>query len=203
MGQLWRFRLQWGDMRSLLVCLLIISSTPRAHAFAPVFDGNVFYFTDSLVYDSATSAYNRTFFDFMLGIPLTKSGSFVVGWNYDSYSFIDNPETATTLKISGMGPKFVWALDKEKTCVVSFTYNLITKGTYTPAGGTASELRGSSMRAEFGYQPAIGENFFLGPKLNYYKATFTEEVTGETTLTKVTDSRTSIYPSLGFTYRFD
>lgn len=189
-------------MKSLVLTLALIF-TSTSHAVLPVVDAGVFYFTDSMVYSSQTSSYSRTFFDFMVGLPLSNKGRWVLGWNYDSYSFKDNPGTATTLTISDMGPKILFSLSKDNSFVLGLTYNLITKGSYTPGGGTKSELRGSSLRAELGYQPAVSEHTYLGLKLNYYKATFNEEITGQTALAKVTDSRTVIYPSLAYTYRFD
>jgi hypothetical protein len=184
------------------LCLVLFAFVAsQAHAVLPVFDLDVFYFSDSMVYNSSTSTYQRTFYDFMLGMPLSSKGTWVLGWNYDSYSFTDNPGTATTLTISDMGPKLLVSLSKDKTVVFGFSYNLITKGSYNP-GTTASELRGTSMRAELGYLPQVTENFFLGVKMNYYKASFTEEVINQTTLSHVTDSRTAIYPSLSMTYRF-
>jgi hypothetical protein len=190
-------------MKSVLLFLGLVLAAPRAQALLPVIDANLFYFSDGMVYSSATSAYNRTFWDFMIGMPTSSKGYWVIGWNYDTYSFIDNPGTATKLSITDMGPKILYAINKDKTFVFAFNYNLITKGSYSPGGGTTSELRGTSMRVELGYTPAVSENCFMGPKLNYYKATFTEEITGQTALAKVTDSRTVIYPSFTITYRFD
>ncbi len=191
-------------MRLWLNALLIsvALATPVAFAVTPVFDINVFYFTDTFTYSSADSAYKRTFYDFMAGFGLTKKRSFVLGWNYDSMTFSDNPGAETSLKITDMGPKFVYYFDKDRTWVVAFTYNLITKGTYS-SGATTSELRGSSMKAEAGYLPMMWENVFMGAKLNYYKATFNEEITNTTTLTPVSNSRTVIYPSFSMTIRWD
>lgn len=189
-------------MKTWLGILLLTFVAVPAHAVLPVFDLDVFYFSDTMVYNSQSSTYQRTFYDFMLGMPLNSKGRWVLGWNYDAYSFKDNPGTATTLSVTDMGPKLVYALNNDKTMVLAFSYNLITKGTYNP-GTTASQLRGTSMRAEFGYMPMIADGTFLGFKLNYYKASFTEEVTNQTTLSHVTDSRTGIYPSLAFTYRFN
>ena len=48
---------------------------PCAHAVTPVFDINLFYFSDSFTYSSANSAYKRTFYDVMVGFGLTKKRS--------------------------------------------------------------------------------------------------------------------------------
>lgn len=180
----------------------LLCSRP-AQAVMPVFDINLFYFSDTMAY-SQSPQYGRTFYDFMVGFPVTKKKSFIVGWNYDGMSFTDNDGTgATTLTITDMGPKFVYYVDKDRTWVLGFTYNLITKGAYTPNGGTQTELRGSSMRFEAGYTPMMWENVFIGAKIVYYKATFAEEITNETSLEQVSYGRTAIYPAFALTVRWD
>lgn len=171
-------------------------------AVTPVFDVNVFYFSDTFTYNSTNNTYKRTFYDFMIGFGVTKSRRFIVGWNYDSMLFSDNPGTETSLKITDMGPKFIYYFNKDRTWSLGFTYNLITTGTYT-SGSSNSELRGSSLRVEGGYQPMMWENVFLGAKIVYYKASFKEEVTNSTSIADVTDSRTAIYPVFAMTIRFD
>jgi len=177
---------------------------PASYAVTPVFDINVFYFSDTFTYNDAPSVYKRTFYDIMVGFGLTKKKSLVLGWNYDSMTFSDNPGTEVSLKITDMGPKILYYIDKERTWVIGFTYNLITKGTYNAGGAAAeTELRGRAMKAEFGYLPMMWENVYIGAKLNYYKATFNEEITNETTLDQVSNSRTAIYPSFSMTIRWD
>lgn len=186
----------------ILTTLILFLSAPFANAVTPVIDLDLFYFTDSFAYSSQTKAYSRTFWDFMIGMPLTKKGQWVLGWNYSSYSFIDNPGTAETLTITDMGPKVVYYLNKDRTWVVSVTYNLITKGSYN-GGSAVTELRGTSIRADFGYTPYMTDNLLMGAKLNYYKPTLSEEITNQTALAKTSNSRTVIYPSFAITYRFE
>lgn len=186
-----------------LFLALILASRP-ALAITPVFDINVFYFTDAMAH-STDSAYARTFYDFMIGFPVTKKKSFVVGWNYDVMSYSDDAGggSPTTLSITDMGPKFAYYLDKSRTWVAALTYNLITTGTYSPAGGTSTELRGTSLRFEAGYTPMMWTNVYIGAKIVYYKATFNEEITGNTALEQVSYGRTSIYPAFAMTIRWD
>lgn len=184
-----------------LLAALVISS-PRAGAVTPVFDLNVFYFSDSFTYSSVNSSYKRTFYDLMVGFGLTKKKSFVLGWDYSSMTFSDNPGTETSLKITDMGPKVMWYMDKERTWVVGFSYYLITKGDYS-SGSTTTELRGSAMRGELGYLPMMWDGIMIGAKLNYYKATLKEEITNQTALAQVSNSRTVIYPSFAMTIRWD
>lgn len=168
-----------------------------------VVDLDLFYFSDTMTY-STSSAYKRTFYDFMIGFPVTKKKSFIIGWNYDGMTFSDDQGSgATTLAVTDMGPKFAYYFDKNREWVAAFTYNLITKGTYTPSGGTATELRGSSMRFEAGYTPQMWENVLIGAKIVWYKGAFKEEITNETTLTQVSYDRTVIYPAFALTFRWD
>lgn len=189
-------------MRNSLVALLLLLILPRAHAAS--IEANVFYFSDSMSYASQASTYNRTLWDIYIGLNLDKKGRLIMGWNYGSMSFTDSPNgTPTKLTISDMGPKVTYYIDKDLRFPLSVTYNIISKGSYSSGGGTALEERGTSMKVEFGYTPQIGENIFFGAKLNWYKASFSEEVSNQTALAKVTNGRTAIYPSLSILYRFN
>ncbi|MGE3681821.1 MAG: hypothetical protein AB7G93_08855 [Bdellovibrionales bacterium] len=173
----------------------------NASATPVVFDANVFYFTDDFTYNNASSAYKRTFWDVMIGLGLNKKASWVVGWNYGSMTFTENPGTETSLTVTDMGPKLLVYLDRNRTWALGFTYNLITTADYSTSG-VSTELRGTSLRGEFGYLPEMWEGIYMGAKLNYYQASFKEEVSSST-LTEVTHSRTTIYPSFAFTWRWD
>jgi hypothetical protein len=187
--------------RLLIATLIFMSAHARAADF--VFDANVFYFTDDFTYDDTPNTYSRLMWDVTPAFTLTKKGRFVLGWNYASYTFTENPGTETSLTVTDMGPKFMYYLNKDKTWVFAFTYNLITKADYTAAGASATELRGSSMKGEFGYMPMMWERVYMGAKLNYYQASFNEEITGETALDQVSHSRTVIYPTFAMTIRWD
>ena len=181
-----------------LVFLMLFSASSQALV---IFDANVFYFTDDFTTDVSASA-KRTLWDLSLGMNLSKKGRIVLGWNYASSSFEDTADSeTTTLTISDMGPKLSYFFDKEYVWSLGFTYNLITKGNYDD-NGTTKEFRGTSMKVDFGYTPSISENFSIGVKLNYYKPAFNEQISGETTLAAVSYSRTSIYPSMAFNYRW-
>ncbi len=175
----------------------------HAHAVTPMIDAGLFYFTDDFNYNSTNSAYKRLMWDLNVGLPLTKKGRWVLGWNYGSYTLTEAPSgTETSLKITDMGPKLYYYFDKERTWVIAFTYNLISKADYS-SGGTTTELRGTSMKGEVGYMPQMWENVFMGAKLNYYKPAFKEEITGNTSLAQVTHGRTVIYPTFAVTFRWD
>jgi hypothetical protein len=187
---------------AFLVFTLFLGS--QAFAIAPVLDADVFYFSDTLTYNSQTSTYTRTMYDVMLGLPLNKKGTWVLGWNYDNMAFKDKAAdgTTTSLTVTDMGPKILVYLDKERTWALSASYNLITTGKYN-GGSATTELRGSCIKAEAGYLPMMWENVYIGAKINYYKPSFKEEIVDEATLNHVSDSRAVIYPTFAFTMRFE
>lgn len=184
------------------ILLLAFGLGIRAHAVTPTFDANVFYFSDAFTYTGGESSYNRTMWDLAVGMSITKKGRWVLGWNYGSYSMTENPGTETSLAITDMGPKLAYYLNKDRTWVMALTYNLITTADYS-SGGASTELRGSSMKFEAGYMPMMWENVFMGAKLNYYKASFKEEITNQTALAQVTTGRTLIYPTFAVVFRWD
>lgn len=189
-------------MRTLL--LLLVLASAQAHAVKPVFGTNVFYFTDNFTYGTApASQYKRIMYDVSAGMPITKKGRWILGWNYASYSFTESAATETSLKVTDMGPKLTYYFNKGRTWEAALTYNLITKGAYTPGGGAETELRGTSLKFEAGYLPQMWENVFMGAKINYYKASFKEEITNQTALAQVTHSRGVIYPTFAVTFRWD
>jgi hypothetical protein len=187
-------------MRFLFLAALVFGAA-QASAVQFAFDVDVFYFTDSFANNGTTSSYGRTMWDVAPMVGLDNKGTILIGWNYDSMSFTDTPSgTTTSLTVTDMGPKIVYYFNKSRTWVVAFTYDLITKANYS-SGSTTAELRGTAMKGELGYMPEMFENIFIGAKINYYKATFSEQVVS-TTLTKVTDGRTLIYPTFSATFRF-
>jgi hypothetical protein len=189
-------------MRFGMLIALIFSATPAlAAGFAA--DVDVFYFTDSFSTGSGSaSTYGRTMWDLAPLIAIDKKAQWMIGWNYDSMSFTDTPSgTTTTLTVTDMGPKIAYYFNKSRSWEIAFTYDLITKGNYA-SGGTTAELRGTAIKGELGYLPEMWEGIFIGAKLNYYKPSFNEQVVS-TTLTKVTDGRTTIYPTFSVTFRWD
>jgi len=189
-------------MRLLFFVLAALSSAPAlAASFAA--DVDLFYFSDNFsVGSGSANTYSRLMWDIAPMIAVDKKAQFLIGWNYDSMAFTDSPGgAATTLTVTDMGPKLAYFINKDRTWEVAFTYDLITKANYT-SGSTTAELRGTAMKAEFGYLPQMWEGIYVGAKLNYYKPTFSEQVVS-TTLTKVTDGRTTIYPTFSVIFRWD
>lgn len=188
-------------MKQFLALALFMFAGVKAYAYPPVVDLNAFYFSDTFNYNSANSAYKRMMIDLAVGLPLTKKGQWVLGWNYGSYALSENPGTETSLKITDMGPKIEYYMNKDRTWLIGLTYNLISKATYS--NGSETELRGTSMKVEAGYMPEMWENVLMGAKINWYKANFKEEITNQTSLAQVTHGRTVIYPTFAVTFRWD
>lgn len=188
-------------MRLFLASLLICALPTVASAAGFSFEANVFYFSDSMVYTGTTTTFGRTLWDLAPGMGLDHKNQIVLGWNYGSMSFTDNPGTVTTLTVTDMGPKLTMYLDKDRNWPFAFTYNLISTGNYS-SGGSTAQLRGTSMKAEFGYMAEMASGLLLGARINYYKASFNEQVIN-TTLTKMSNGRTAIYPTFSLVFRWE
>lgn len=191
-----------GIIPFLLSAVFILALPGRADAILPMINADAFYLSDSFTYSSSSTTVGRTFWDIMVGLPLTAKDRIVLGWNYGSYSFSDNPGTAKSLTVSDMGPELFLFVDNDRLWGVEFAYGLVTSASYN-SGSTTTTLKGSSLRAGLSRVVPITETFLLGAKLTYYQVSLNEEVTGGTTLATVSDSRTLIYPSFTFTFRFE
>ncbi|HMN67653.1 MAG TPA: hypothetical protein PKC28_03860 [Bdellovibrionales bacterium] len=109
----------------------------------------------------------------------------------------------TSLVITDMGPKVIYYLEKARNWQAAVTYNLIGRANYTAPGAEATELRGTSYKFEIGYLGQMWDKVFMGAKINYYSASFAEEISGETSIEKVTHGRAVIYPSFAMTIRWE
>lgn len=164
-------------------------------------EGNGFYFSDALKVGTTTTD-TTMLLDFAAGFTLDKKARWVVGWNYSLHSGSTSGGSTETYSSNEMGPKVIYFYDKNRTWSSSFTYNLIVTGSYKASASAASQnLRGSSMRFDIGYGAPVSEDLRLGVKLIYNMSTFNEEV-DSTTLTKVSYSRTYMYPAFHISYLF-
>ncbi len=178
---------------------LLLSS--QAKAF--LFDANVFYFTDTFAPATGSLVYAYTNYDVRLGFGVDKKQRFFIGWNYSGVSAGNQVTAGTNQYISTeMGPSFLLVLNKDKTWILSFTYNISSNATYTPAGGTAEKWKGTTMKAYLGYNVEISEGLFMGPTINYYAATFSETIVDDTTYSTTGNARSQIYPALYLGYRY-
>ncbi len=170
----------------------------RAEAW--MFDFNLFYFSKTLTIDSAETG-SQMFGDLAFSLELSKKNAVYLGWSYGFRSTSDASTTTTTISASEMGPKFGMFFDKDMTWGAFVTYNLVATSTYAPGGGTEQTWRGSTIKAEIGWAPQVTDNMFIGVRLNYYTATFTERIQNVTDYAQVSIPRTLMYPAFFFAYR--
>jgi len=170
-------------------------------AHALTLDTSLFYLSDSFSATSDTTS-TRIFGEFAVTINLDKKGQWVIGWSYNYMSITESGSTTSDFGLTEMGPKLGYYLDKDYIWSIFFTYNFQSKADYS-SGSSTAEWRGTSMKGELGFTPAFGENFNAGVKLNYYITNFNEEFTSGTTFSTISNSRSLIYPTIAFIYRFD
>jgi hypothetical protein len=169
-------------------------------AMASSLDANFFYFSDSLA-ESITTSSTHTYFDLSAMMNVDKRGNFQVGWSYSSFSVATTGTADTTYAATEMGPRLGWLIDKNLTWGLFVTYNLQTAATYETTSSNAT-WRGTSLKGEFGYTPAVSENLFMGAKLVYYAPSYTEQLVGTTTFSTISYSRAIIYPAFSIIYRW-
>ena len=187
-------------LRALVLCVLALFS---ASGFAAQFflESNAFYYSDG-VKVSETTTQTKMLMDFALGFTVDKKNRWQIGWNYSLHSSSTTGGSEETYSSNEMGPKFGYYFDKNRRWGTSFAYNLIVNGTYKASAAAAEQtLRGTSMRFDIGYGTEVTESFRMGARLVYNLATYAEEI-DNTTLTKVSYSRTFIYPALHLSYLF-
>jgi hypothetical protein len=81
------------------------------------------------------------------------------------------------------------------------TYNLQTKAAYKAPAAAEVELRGTSIRTDFGYNMWLSESVALAFKILYYAPSFIEQVSG-TTLTTISYTRATILPGMNLYWEF-
>lgn len=183
----------------LLSFLLTTFISMSALSFS--FEIDAFYFSDSFT-NSSTESHTKTLYDLGAYLSLDKGGEVLLGWNYSNQSISDSTASTTSYTLTEMGPKMAYYFDKDKYWGMFLTYNLTATAKYNT--GSTVELRGNSYKVSFSYTPEIDDDevYFLGLKLNYSVASYTESVSGST-LNTISYSRTQIYPSLHFIMHFD
>jgi hypothetical protein len=180
---------------ALLLCLGWLDT---ASAY---FELNTYYYSETVNTGSAATK-GRMLVDVSLGFAVDKDGKYQVGWNYSTHSSTDTATTTTTYVSTQMGPRFIWFFTKAKTMNLGVSYNLVTKGTYTPDGGTSEIWNGTGLKADIGYNFAVGESTFLGLRLNYSSASYTSKLVGATDYSESANLVSYIYPSIYLFFSF-
>lgn len=106
-----------------------------------------------------------------------------------------NDNTFSTLD---MGPMFMWVMDHKRTYSFTAAYNILAKATNETT--TSADWTGSSYLVSFGVTPELFDGWYVGFKLNYYSATYTEQKIGSA-VTDVSNTRTMIFPTFVISYR--
>jgi hypothetical protein len=166
---------------------------------AAIYELNMFYASQALTISSAESG-SKMFIDGCALIDVSKKPLVSVGWNYGMMSTSDSTTSTTTLSTSDMGPRVVWVFDRQGAWSLGLTYNLIATASYSGGSGTDT-WRGTTLKADIGWSPQLSEDTYLGIRLNYYSANYTEELAGGTSYSQVSYARSFIYPSVFLSYR--
>lgn len=161
---------------------------------------NTFYSSDNFK-NSSTTTNTVTLYDVSIGFAVDKKGLYLVGWNYTGHSTSKTTTTSESYASTQMGPRFLFHFDKQKMYSLGFAYNLSTKATFNNGTSTYT-WKGTGLKADLGVNFPIGENTFLGLRLNYSSTSYNEQLQNTTTYTQVSYSRAFIYPSIYFFFGF-
>lgn len=190
------FRILYGLW---IACAGLLFSAPSAQGFT--LDLNAFYMSDTLTVSSDTTS-TKIFGDLAAMMSMDRKGRLLLGWSYGYISINESGSTTSEFSLTEMGPKIGYYITKDYLWSVFFVYNLQSTAEYS-SGATTAEWRGTSMKAEIGFTPAFSETFYAGLKLNYYLASFDEQFVSGTTFSTISNTRTTIYPTVAFIYRFN
>ena len=185
-------------IQRLLVSMIFLFVT---QAKAAMLDLNLFYITDSLT-AATTASYAKTFYALCAALNIDHKGSYLVGWNYATYSSTEAAGAITTTYSSTqMGPKFLVFLNKDHNWLLGLAYNILTSANYQAGGSPAEVWRGTAYSADIGYHQMLTESLMLGFRLNYSSSSFNEKLIG-TAYSTISYSRTFIYPSMAISFIF-
>lgn len=176
------------------LALLLLFATVEAFAYAEL---NVFYNGETFNPGTATTS-TKTFAEVSVGFSIDNGSRYLVGWSYGLFSSI----TTDTYSCTQMGPRFIWSITKSKSVSLGLGYNLVTKASYTPNGGTAQEWTGTAIKVDLGYNFPVSESFYIGFRLNYSSATFSSKLVNSTTYSTVSNTAVYTYPSIYSIYLF-
>jgi hypothetical protein len=185
-------------MHRFLLFVFTLFVVSRAEAYAEL---NAFYKTEALS-AATSSASSRMFVEVSLGFGIDHESRYLVGWNYGMFTTSDTTTTTTSYSSTQMGPRFVWFMNKAKTWSLGIGYNLVTTATFTPAGGTAEVWKGTALKFDVGYNFPLSENWFVGVRMNYSSASYSERLVGSTTYSTVGYTSVLTYPSIYTVYLF-
>ena len=183
---------------SAAVLAIFFAAPARAQIYAEL---NVFYLSDTLNTGSAVVS-TRMFIDTSLGFQVDKGGRFLAGWGYSMHSTSHATTTTTTYSSTQMGPRFVYHIDRNKNWSVGAGYYLVTSATYNSGSGDGEKWKGTAIKADFGHNFNLTNEFLLGLRLNYSSASYVEKLVGTETYSTVSYTKVMMYPSVYMIYLF-
>ena len=183
----------------LFVAVLGALTTMSRSAYAYL-ELNAFYASDNFV-NSSTTNNTKLLYDVSLGFAVDKKEHYLIGWNYTGHSTTNATTTTESYSSTQMGPRFIVSFDKAKMFSLGFTYNLQTQASFNNGSQTYT-WKGSAMKADFGVNFPMGDNSFIGFRLNYSAASYKEQLIGTTNYTVVAYTRTFMYPSIYMFFGF-
>jgi hypothetical protein len=184
--------------RHLIFTLLFFASAASRAAF--LIDVSTNYHSDED--DVTTFTYSRFDYRGFLAASLDSKQKFYFGQNVSQFGRdFKNGSTTGKYSVLELGPRFQYYFSGERTFYMSAAWNPYVKGSRT-VGTTEEDISGSSYFINLGWQLKIGRSFSLGASINYHAISITKETDTNNVETDVTDSYTTIYPMLEFSFRF-
>jgi hypothetical protein len=181
----------------IIICLFVSGFARQAHAYIEL---NSFYSSEGLTTDSTTAA-TRMIIEGSIGFGIDKNRRYNVGWAYAMHSSTDSGSAEVTYSSAQMGPRFIYMIDRDKRWSLGLGYYLVSSATFK-GSGSEEKWKGTVIKADLGYNFPLSDDFFLGLRVNYSGATYTERLVGDTDYTKVSYTRTAMYPSIYLYYSF-
>jgi hypothetical protein len=168
-------------------------------AIATFIDFNALSFSDKFT-TAGNSSISRTQSDIGIGFDITKSKQLVLAIASGSTNLADTAQVTTLFVASDLGLKLIYFWNKGRNFSTGLTYSFISTAKYND-GTSEVELRGSSIKADLGYNFWLVESFAVSLKLFYYSSTYKESVLNNL-ITDVSYNRTLTYPSFGLVYAY-
>ncbi len=138
---------------------------------------------------------------FFLGAALGKKEQLYFGQNITSQSKTYDSSSQTDISTLELGPRLHWFFNEEKTLLLILAWNPYAKGSRISAGGTATDVSGSSLLVGLGYELKISKMFYLGASINYHSLSISKSEVNNVS-TEESSKYTSITPMLNFSLRF-
>lgn len=170
-------------------------------AFATYIDFNYLNFSDQFI-ATTTNQNTRSIYDLNLGFEATNNKQVVLALSIGSSKISDVVgSTSTSFSTSDLGIKFLFFWSKNRTWSSSLIYNFTSNAKYNDGTNGEVALRGTSIKADIGYNFWLGDYTAIGLKFYYYVPSFSESVTNNY-ITNVSFKRTLIYPNISFIFSF-